>query len=159
MPFFMAEVQPMADSLPVGVAPLHARGGLGRSQSCPPELFSRSRPAWQRWVARWLRGCRLAWGRQARSGGAPLARIHGAREAFFLSVADLHGPAVDALRDRIARARSLRELWHLRLEVFQLLARSRGQAHAQQRLGELDLHFPTRISPPPAVAASRVAPW
>ena len=46
--------------------------------------------------------------------------------------------------DRIAVARSLHELWHLREEVFSRIARHRDQAEAERRLATLDRHFPRR---------------
>jgi hypothetical protein len=46
------------------------------------------------------------------------------------------------LLDRIGRARSLRDLWHLRTDVFALVAHHRDQAEAHARLATLNRHFP-----------------
>jgi hypothetical protein len=48
------------------------------------------------------------------------------------------------LLDRIADATSLRELWHLRVEVFERVALSFDQIEADERLARLNRHFPTR---------------
>jgi hypothetical protein len=41
-------------------------------------------------------------------------------------------------------ARSLRELWHLRSEVYRLVALQTSQSEAERRLADLNHHFPTR---------------
>ena len=46
--------------------------------------------------------------------------------------------------DRIAVARNLHELWHLREEVFSLVACRFDQLEAARRLRSLDRHFPRR---------------
>ena len=48
------------------------------------------------------------------------------------------------LLDRIADAISMRELWHLRVEVFERVALSFDQLEADERLARLNRHFPTR---------------
>lgn len=48
------------------------------------------------------------------------------------------------LQQRINIARSLHELWHLRPEVFKLVALRYSQGEAQSRLDRLNRHFPTR---------------
>jgi len=50
------------------------------------------------------------------------------------------------VRDMIVQARSLRELWHLRTDVFRVVALHRGQTEAEMRMEALDAHFPIRAS-------------
>jgi hypothetical protein len=45
---------------------------------------------------------------------------------------------------RIDRARSLRELWHLRAEVYRIVGTWHSQFQAQERVALLNRHFPTR---------------
>jgi hypothetical protein len=49
----------------------------------------------------------------------------------------------DLLR-RAQHARSLRELWHLRSELYTLIARGTSQVEADARLARVNQHFPTR---------------
>jgi hypothetical protein len=77
---------------------------------------------------------------------APLARralgpVQAARSAFWASLADLPPPLVQALRLRIERLGSLTELWHLRPEVFRIVAVHHSQGEAVRRLAALDRHF------------------
>ena len=52
-------------------------------------------------------------------------------------------------------ARSLRELWHLRAEVYNAVAIQFNQYEAEQRLSRLNRHFPTRAPRATAVLKSR----
>jgi len=45
---------------------------------------------------------------------------------------------------RAPHARSLRELWHLRSELYTLIARRVSQGEADVRLARVNQHFPTR---------------
>jgi hypothetical protein len=67
-----------------------------------------------------------------------------ARGEFLTMLADLHGAEILQLRERVHRARSLRELWHLRTDVFRVVAVQRDQAEAEDRLAWLNRYFPTR---------------
>jgi len=67
--------------------------------------------------------------------------VQAARLAFWASVADLPPPAVQPLRRRIERLGSLVELWHLRPEVFRLVALHCSQSEAERRVSALDRHF------------------
>ena len=67
-----------------------------------------------------------------------------ARQDFFQSVVDLTLPAAAKLLDRIEFARTMRDLWHLRAEVFALVSLERSQLEADRRLALLNRHFPTR---------------
>jgi hypothetical protein len=67
-----------------------------------------------------------------------------ARQDFFAAAADLKLPAAAGLLDRIEFAKSMRELWHLRAEVFALVSLELDQIEADRRLTSLNRHFPTR---------------
>ena len=102
-------------------------------------------------VPAWLRRCgdtgraRLAsWGvlrASLRPGERTLAA---ARSTFLAGVADISGPHSTGLQQRIRTAAGLRELWHLRAEIFALVSRATDQSTAQARLAMLNQHFPTR---------------
>jgi hypothetical protein len=59
-------------------------------------------------------------------------------------LADVHHEHTAALRERVGAARSLRELWHLRTEVFRVVSLEHSQFEAELRLTDLNRHFPTR---------------
>ena len=64
-----------------------------------------------------------------------------ARLDFADALDDVHTPGAALLIDRLALARSLHELWHLRGEVFDHVSRRHDQAEAARRLAALDVHF------------------
>jgi hypothetical protein len=111
---------------------------------CPPHR-SGARP----WLARlreWLGG---SWPREAGDGRAAPTRpdllsLEAVRREFIDAVDGIRTPGGDELLDRIHFARSLRELWHLRAEVFRLVSLHHSQAEADERLAGLNRHFPTR---------------
>lgn len=105
-----------------------------RVEICPPERRVAA-PWWQR-LRRWARS---EWAPTRPDDG-----LDGIRQEFAEAVADLRGPRADELVDRVDAARSLRELWHLRAEVFRLVALAHSQHEAGQRLARLNRHFPTR---------------
>lgn len=72
----------------------------------------------------------------------PLPNI---RNEFLSSLQDLPGQACVDLENRIRSSRSLRELWHLRSELFKLIAIHRDQGSAQERLARLNRHFPSDV--------------
>ena len=110
-----------------------------RTTSRPP-LLQRRAPAW---LARF--------GLQR----ARMEALGAARLAFGESLLDLHSPAAVDARSRIAVARSLYDLWHLREEVFSLVACRHDQAEGARRLAALDRHFGR--SPQPAARRAHAA--
>ena len=74
----------------------------------------------------------------------PLNRLQGVRTDFMASVADIATHEADRIRLRIHEAHSLRELWHVRAELYRVVAVTYSQAQAEQRLLLLNRHFPTR---------------
>jgi hypothetical protein len=74
----------------------------------------------------------------------PLNRLPNVRIEFLATLTDIDSDDADTLRRRINDARSLRELWHLRAEVFRLVGTWHSQHQAQERVSLLNRHFPTR---------------
>ena len=103
----------------------------------PPSLRHAPESVWQR-VMFWL----LAPAPQ--DAAPPLNRLPLVRAEFLATLADVETGEVDALRDRITSANSLRDLWHLRSEVFSTLGVALSQRQAEERLSKLNRHFPTR---------------
>lgn len=68
--------------------------------------------------------------------------IDATRHDFLLAMADLDSEQANGLRQRVNAARSLRELWHLRTELYGLVARDISQTQAEQRLAQVNRHFP-----------------
>ena len=66
------------------------------------------------------------------------------RLAFAEALDDIDAEAAQSMRDRIARARSPRELWHLRTAVYTLIATQHSESQAQLRMATLNRHFPLR---------------
>ncbi len=120
-----------------------AAAPASRLEVCPPP--SPRGPWWQR-AWHWLA---IGWApmpSHAYRGVGPLdmAPLDAVKQEFLDALADVPGSAADRLVDRIEAARSMRELWHLRVEVFRLVALLRNQAVADRRLADLNRHFPTR---------------
>ena len=103
----------------------------------PPSLRHESATAWQRLMC-WL----LAPSPQ--HAAHPINRVPGVRLEFAQALADVAGDDANALRGRIELARSLRELWHLRTDVFRVVGVCHSQCVAQERLARLNRHFPAR---------------
>ncbi len=122
-----------------------------RTQVCPPELWPSS-ITWQGRFKRWaerLRNSGLPW--QAEQN-RPVNRLAQVKSEFQDSLSDRHDSGAQALLDQIGRARSLRELWHLRSPVYGAVALARTQAEAEQRLARLNRHFPVRAPRTSALA-------
>ena len=108
-----------------------------RTEVCPPSLRQAPRSAWNRlWF--WL----LAPG-PLRSSPS-LNRLPPVRRDFLDSIGDIPNEAASTLSLRINQSRTLRELWHLRAELYNVVALYHSQHEAERRLAELNGHFPTR---------------
>lgn len=112
-------------------------GASTRLGISPPSLRQAPDSLWDRMIF-WLKA--PAPGQAA----PPSNRVPAIRVEFMRAVADVDGAEADSLRNRIALARSLRDLWHLRAEVFRVLGLAFNQREAQARLALLNRHFPTR---------------
>jgi len=118
-----------------------------RFESCPPSQ-GESRFLWKRRLLGWLS---QGFGGDTElqpeialappSGVTPLVCV---RLEFATTLDDIHGWQADALVQRIRQARSLRDLWHLRTDVFNLVSRHADQHEARARLARLNRHFPSR---------------
>lgn len=122
-----------------------------RTEVFPPDRLYR--------VSRWRRGLRdwlnAGWdvsrpaelnalpfrSSKPQSSPSPMAEV---RHAFVDALDDIDTDAAQAVRERIARARSPRELWHLRTAVYTLIATQHSELQAQSRMATLNRHFPLR---------------
>lgn len=103
----------------------------------PPSLRQAPDSVWQR-IVFWLMA--PAPGEAA----PPSNRVPGIRVEFMRAVADIDGQEADRLRTRVALARSLRDLWHLRPEVYRIIGLGASEREAERRLMLLNRHFPRR---------------
>lgn len=110
-----------------------------RVQCGPPSLRHKPGSLWQRLMF-WLMAP------APQDAAPPLNRLPRVRTDFMASVADIGTEEADRLRQRIDEARSLRELWHVRAELYRVVAVTHSQAQAEQRLLLLNRHFPTRAA-------------
>lgn len=120
--------------------PPASRTRPARLEICPPQPAR----AWLSRVRSWLAAGWNGTPLQDDSGIDRSLVLAAARQDFFQSVVDLTLPAAARLLDRIEFARSMRDLWHLRAEVFALVSLERSQQEADRRLALLNRHFPTR---------------
>jgi hypothetical protein len=108
-----------------------------RIDVCPPDVCPPRDGLWRttrRWVTR-------ADARQAPGLRTPLER---ARAEFVGATDGFATLESDDLVRRAQHARSMRELWHLRSELYTLIARCASQHEADARLARVNQHFPTR---------------
>ena len=103
----------------------------------PPSLRHAPSSPWQRLMF-WLRAPAPL------DAAPPLNRLPGVQQEFMACLADVHSDRAIELRGLIRGARSLRELWHLRAEVYNAVAVQTSQLDAETRLARLNKHFPTR---------------
>jgi hypothetical protein len=128
-------------------ASLHA--APHRTEIIPPALLQGAGalvPGWRAVLREWFS---TGWHVTSRDpSAAPVRagseRLQSIRNEFLESLHDIRTQQAGMLQERIRIARSLRELWHLRPEVFRLVALRFSQAEAQLRLDRLNRHFPTR---------------
>ena len=108
-----------------------------RMNVCPPDVIPKSESLWSA-TLRWLVGGNVEVVPALRT---PLER---ARSEFVAAMTGLTEDDHNGLLKRATHARSLRELWHLRSELYTLIARRVGQPEADARLARVNQHFPTR---------------
>ena len=114
-----------------------------RIEVCPPELWPSSL-SWRGKTTRWTQrvvGLVAPW---LPEPVRPVNRLTLVKAEFVDSVSDLTDIGQTSLLERIGRARSLRELWHLRSSVYGEVAMALNQIEAERRLAGLNRHFPTR---------------
>ena len=110
---------------------------LPHAEVRPPSLRHAPSSPWQRLMF-WL----VAPAPQ--DAAPPLNRLPSVRQDFQLALADVDEAAAYIMSCRITQARSLREMWHLRTDIYTLIAQQRSEFEAAQRLSQLNRHFPTR---------------
>lgn len=114
------------------------------SRVCPPKPLHLLRAG--RW-REWLTGIpdpRAEPAAHARASSRSTARLTSVRCEFIDALDDIPGHGADDAIAQIYAARSMHELWHLRLDVFNLVSCFHDQAKADHRLSQLNRHFPTR---------------
>ena len=74
----------------------------------------------------------------------PSERLARAQRHFASALADVPESHSAPVLAAIRCAASLRDLWHLRAQVFDTVARHHDQQQAAARLARLNRHFPTR---------------
>jgi hypothetical protein len=104
----------------------------------PPALWGQAEPVWS---SLW------SWLRQGQAPSpAPGRVLEHARIDFCNALRGVRcEDALDLLR-RAQHARSLRELWHLRAELYSIVARHANQVEADKRLAQVNRHFPIRAT-------------
>lgn len=105
----------------------------------PPELWPRRASLWST-LLRWLVG--------NDTDAVPALRtpLDKARSEFVAAMEGLVAVDTSDLLRRAQHARSLRELWHLRSELYTLIARRISQCEADTRLARVNQHFPTKTA-------------
>ena len=140
-----------------------------RTEICPPALRRSNQPSgwqesWQAGLRDWLqsawptstlgtssldrRTAPSAWPKELSmtvQSGTPLSMV---RREFMDSLRDVRTQQAGDLLSRIRIARSMRELWHLRTEIYNLVARHRDELEATYRLNRLNRFFPQRVGRP-----------
>ena len=105
----------------------------------PPAIWGQAEPLWKA-LWGWLRSHPTPERRR-------VSALDAARQDFASALADLDQVDAADLRKRGLSARSLRELWHLRAELYSIVARHRNQPEAIRRLDLVNCHFPVRTTP------------
>jgi hypothetical protein len=106
-----------------------------RRDVCPPALLAQEEGTTV--LRRWLR--RL--GAPGAAARDPLQRVLAVCEEFAHALDGIDNQHAHFLQHRIRHQRSLRELWHLRAEMFVLIAQARTEHEAEQRMAPLARHF------------------
>src|ERR1700712_1469557 len=104
---------------------------------CPPDVCPQAQSLWSS-ALRWLVGG------DVESVPALRTPLEKARGEFVAAMTGLLEVDHHGLLKRAQHARSLRELWHLRSELYTLIARRINQFEADARLARVNQHFPTR---------------
>ena len=118
-------------SMPMSLAPSTVHVAV-----CPPETVYVNAPSSLDWLKR------LAKPRQDPTD--PAQRLRAIRIEFAETLEDIPTQHASFLQHRVRCARSLRELWHLRSEMYSLIAVQHSQEEAERRLARLNRFFPTR---------------
>ena len=128
-----------------------------RTESCPPVRSVSRTDGWRHGLREWLS---TGWPVSTQAGalgelqmpvqtGTPLSLV---RREFVDALKDIRTQQAGDLLARIRTARSLRDLWHLRTEIYNLVAMHRDEAEAGFRLARLNRFFPQRANRPAGAA-------
>jgi len=108
-----------------------------RRDVCPPALLPElAATGVRRWLRRWA----------AAKAADPRQRVLAVREEFARALDGIDTQHAHFLQHSIRHKASLRELWHLRAEMFVLIAQSFTEHEAERRMAPLARHFPVRVS-------------
>lgn len=110
-----------------------------RIEVTPPSLCHAPDSAWQRLMF-WLLAPAPG------DAAPPLSRLPEVRRDFLAALQDTTGPDAGALATRIELARTLREFWHLRTELYRVVGIAHSQFEAERRLAALNRHFRSRAA-------------
>ena len=114
------------------------------SRVCPPKPLHPLRAGqWRAWLTG-IPDTRIGAESPARVSPRGNVQLTNVRSEFIDALDDIPGHAADDVIAQIYAARSMHDLWHLRLDVFNLVSCHHDQAEADQRLSQLNRHFPTR---------------
>ena len=127
---------------PKASSPAFGASSRLRSEVKPPSLRCAPESGWHRFMFWMLAPAPL-------DAAPPLSRLPVVRADFQACLEGSSGDEAQSLTQRIDRARSLRELWHLRAPLFGYLARTYSQSEADQRMQRLNRHFNGRGSRAP----------
>ncbi len=114
---------------------------LPRSTCMPPSLVYFAPAAQGGWWHRlmfWL----LAPAPQ--DAAPPPNRLVTVKREFGAALADVDSLPAEQLRWRVNQAHSLRDLWHLRSDLYHAISVAHSQGEAEARLVLINAHFPTR---------------
>lgn len=116
-----------------------------RAAVCPPELLHAETLSTTGWRASFRQWLDAGWHSPQPGAAATIpAGLQRVRDEFLQALEDIRTQQAGMLLARIRGAGSLRELWHLRPEIFNLVALRHSQAEAQARLDRLNRHFLAR---------------
>jgi hypothetical protein len=107
---------------------------------CPPAPWQQPDSVWHQ-LCQWLSSSPDKTPRSHR-------QLVAARQDCAQALCDLDGQAARDLALRCHSARSLRELWHLRAEVYSLVARELNQGEADRRLQTINRHYHATVVAP-----------
>ena len=104
----------------------------------PPAQWGQAEPVYNS-LWNWLR-------QRPALPAAPVRVLELAREDFCAALLGIAGEDACDLQRRALHARSLRELWHLRAELYSVIALRNGQSEADLRLQGVNRHFPAHAN-------------
>ena len=108
-----------------------------RGEVPPPAMLPSPVSGWQR-----LLGWIISAGSD--ESRVPIGRLAAVRAEFVAALDDLDPGRTAMLRQRIAKAASLRDLWHLRSDLYSAISLQHSQTEAERRVSGLNRHFSGR---------------